>query len=87
MSTEKLTKSKVAVIGLGNIGQVVAANLVKSNRPVIIANRNSAKATELSAKLGNLAKAMDIAAAIKKADIVVFMPFMRSKNDQIIKTG
>jgi saccharopine dehydrogenase-like NADP-dependent oxidoreductase len=35
MSTNK---SKVAVIGLGNIGKVVASNLVKGKREVIIAS-------------------------------------------------
>ena len=36
-------KSKVAVIGLGNIGTVVATNLVKGNRSVIVADRNNRK--------------------------------------------
>ena len=62
---------KIAVIGLGNIGQVVATNLVKGNRPVIIAARNLSKAQELAGKLGSLAKPSDISAAIKEADIIV----------------
>jgi len=33
------TTSKVAVIGLGNIGKTIAQNFVKGNRPVIIASR------------------------------------------------
>ena len=66
------TKSKVAVIGLGNIGNAVAANLVKGNRTVIVADRTIANATALSQKLGSLAQPMDIAAAIKEADIIVF---------------
>jgi 8-hydroxy-5-deazaflavin:NADPH oxidoreductase len=65
------SKSKVAVIGLGNIGQAVAANLVKGNRSVIIADRKSEKTAELSAKLGGLALPMEIPAAIKAADIVI----------------
>jgi predicted dinucleotide-binding enzyme len=64
-------KSKVAVIGLGHIGTVVATNLVKGNRPVIIADRKIEKANELSKKLGTLAQPKEIAAAIKEADIVV----------------
>ncbi len=64
-------KSKVAVIGLGNIGQVVAGNLVKGNRPVIVADRNLDKAKELSEKWGELAQPMEIGAAIKAADIIV----------------
>jgi 8-hydroxy-5-deazaflavin:NADPH oxidoreductase len=62
---------KIAVIGLGNIGQVVATNLVKGNRPVIIADRTVSKAQELAGKLGKLAKPSDILSAIKEADIVV----------------
>jgi len=64
-------KSKVAVIGLGNIGTVVATNLVKGNRSVIIADRTIEKANELSKKLGTLAQPKDISAAIKEADIIV----------------
>ncbi len=66
------TKTKVAVIGLGNIGSAVATNLVKGNRAVIIADRTIEKASALSQKLGNLAQPMDIASAIKEADIIVF---------------
>jgi predicted dinucleotide-binding enzyme len=64
-------RSKVAVIGVGNIGTVVAANLVKGNRSVIIADRTIEKANELSRKLGHLAQPKDITAAIKEADIIV----------------
>lgn len=71
MKTEKVTKSKVAIIGLGNIGQAVATNLVKSNCPVIVATRDFAKAKILSGKLGSLARAKDIAAAIKESDIII----------------
>jgi predicted dinucleotide-binding enzyme len=64
-------KSKVAVIGLGNIGSAVASNLVKGNRPVIITDRTFAKAEELAQKLGSLAQPADIHAAIREAGIVV----------------
>jgi len=66
------TKSKVAVIGLGNIGTAVATNLAKGNRAVIVADRTIEKASALSQKLGSLARPMEIAAAIKEADIIVF---------------
>lgn len=68
--------SKVAVIGLGNIGQAVAINLSKSNRTFIIADRNVAKATELASKLGKSVMPNDITAAVKEADIVILaIPF------------
>ncbi len=65
-------KSKVAVIGMGNIGTVVATNLVKGNRPVIIADRTIEKANQLAQTLGALATPSEIPAAIKDADIIVF---------------
>lgn len=64
-------KCKVAVIGLGNIGTVVATNLMKANRSVIVADRKIEKANKLSEKLGNLAQSKEIPVAIKEADIVV----------------
>ena len=66
-----IQKSKVAVIGLGNIGTAVVTNLVKGNRSVIIADKTFEKATELAKKLGTLAQPSTIADAIKQADIVV----------------
>lgn len=65
-------KSKVAVVGLGNIGTVVATNLVRGNRSVIVADRTIEKANNLARQLGSLAQPGEIAAAIKEADIVVF---------------
>lgn len=64
--------SKVAVIGLGNIGTAVATNLVKANRSVIIADRTIEKANKLAQTLGDLATPQEIAVAIKEADIIVF---------------
>ena len=64
-------KPQVAVIGLGNIGATITANLVKGNRSVIVADRTIEKANKLSQKSGSLVKAATIAEAIKEADIVV----------------
>ena len=68
MSTNK---SKVAVIGLGNIGKVVASNLVKGNREVTIASHKIDEAKEFASQLGSLAKAAEVKTAIKEADIVI----------------
>jgi predicted dinucleotide-binding enzyme len=65
------TKSKVAVIGLGNIGTILATNLVKGNRAVIIADRNVTKANELAEKLGNLVQPGEIVTTIQQADIII----------------
>lgn len=69
--TQERTSKKVAIIGLGNIGKIVAANLVKGKRPVIVAGRDLAKTQEFAGKLGSLAHPMEVAAAIREADIIV----------------
>ena len=68
---EKTNKPVVAVIGAGNIGKVVAANLVKANRPVILAAKNIENAKIVAAELGSLALPMETGAAIQSADIIV----------------
>lgn len=65
------TTSKVAVIGLGNIGKTVAQNFVKGNRPVIIASHKPEDAKALAQELGTLATATETSEAIKNADIIV----------------
>ena len=53
------TNSKVAVIGLGNIGKVVATNLIKANRPVVLASRKLEDAQTLAKEFGTLAIAAE----------------------------
>jgi len=65
------TISKVAVIGLGNIGKTIAQNFVKGNRPVIIASRKLEDAKALAQELGTLATASETGEAIKNADIII----------------
>lgn len=67
-----LEKSKVAVIGLGNIGTAVATNLVKGGRTIIVATKEIQKAKELAQKLGDKVTPMEVRDAIKAADIIVF---------------
>ena len=76
---------KVAVIGLGNIGKVVASNLVKGNREVIVADKTFAKAKELAESLGSLAKASEIADAIKAADVVVLAVYFATIKELFVK--
>lgn len=65
------TNAKVAVIGLGNIGKVVATNLVKGNRAVVVASRQAEEANALAEQLGSHAKAAAIEPAILEADVIV----------------
>lgn len=65
------TLSKVAVIGLGNIGKIVVKNLVNGNQPVIIASRNLEDANALAQELGSLVTPAETVEAIKQADVVI----------------
>lgn len=67
----KTTDAKVAVIGLGTIGRVVATNLIKGNRTVILAARDFSKAQSLAQELGDFAQPMEIEAALQEADIII----------------
>lgn len=80
-----LSNSKVAVIGIGNIGNAVVSNLVKGGRPVIIADRKPERSEELAAKLGKLAHPMTIPAAIKEADIVILAVWFNAVKEVIEK--
>ena len=62
---------RTAIVGLGNIGSRVAANLTAGAVNVIVSDRDLEKARDLAAKLGPKAVAMTIDAALKKADIVI----------------
>lgn len=65
------SNTKVAIIGLGNIGKAVATNLSKGNHPVIVASREIKKAQEFADSLGSNVRAEEIATAIKNADVVI----------------
>ncbi len=70
MKTEN-AKTKVAVIGLGKIGEAIATNLAKGNHSVILASRDLEKAKSLAGKIGSLVTAKETAAAIKEADVII----------------
>lgn len=64
-------QTKVAIIGLGNIGKAVATNLSKGNHAVIVASRELSKAKEFAISLRANVVAEEISAAIKNADVVI----------------
>lgn len=64
-------KPKVAVVGLGSVGKVIASNLVKGNREVLVAGRKIEDSNTFASALGRLAKPADVKSAIQEADIIV----------------
>lgn len=81
----KNSNLKVAVIGLGNIGKVVATNLVKGKREVILADKTFTKAKELAQSLGALAQPAEIRNAIQSADIIVLAVYFASIKEIFIQ--
>lgn len=81
------SKSKIAVIGLGQIGQVVAGNLVKGGRPVIISDRNFQKAQALAEKWGPLAQPMEMGEAMKSADLIVLAVWFSAIKELLYQYG
>lgn len=71
-----MTNSKVAVIGLGNIGQALSTNFSKSERLFIVADRSVEKAEVLSENWGDFVESSSIQDAVKNADILILaIPF------------
>ena len=64
-------KTKVAIIGLGNIGKALATNLIKGKHPVILASRELEKSNAFAYELGSLAIAKETADAIKEAEVII----------------
>jgi predicted dinucleotide-binding enzyme len=63
-----------AIIGVGNIGSVLAANLVRGGADVVLAARGLERAQAVARKAG--ARAATVGDAIDAADVVVFaVPF------------
>jgi 8-hydroxy-5-deazaflavin:NADPH oxidoreductase len=60
-----------AVIGLGNIGKVVARELVDGRERVVLASRKETDAEALAEELGERATAATVEDALAQADVVV----------------
>lgn len=65
------TDTKVAIIGLGKIGEALATNLAKGNHSVILASRDLEKAKSMARKIGRWVVAKETAAAIREADVII----------------
>lgn len=76
-----MSQYKIAIVGLGNIGNAIAKNLVKGNRHIIIADRKDEKSEQLATKLGHLVQPKSIPNAIKEADIIIFSVWFNAIKD------
>jgi 8-hydroxy-5-deazaflavin:NADPH oxidoreductase len=63
---------KTAIIGLGNIGQRLAMNLMAGGQHLLVADHNPTKAENFAKESNGMARAVPVAAAIDEAEIIVF---------------
>src|SRR5271155_1665109 len=69
-------KSRIGIIGAGNIGASVGGLWIKAGHPVMFASRNPDELKDLIAKLGPLAHAGTVADAIKFGDaLFIAVPY------------
>src|SRR5258705_2246131 len=65
-----------AIMGIGNIGTIVARSLVQGGERVILANRDKSKADKLAVELGDLASSAEVGDAIAQSDVVVLALYL-----------
>jgi 8-hydroxy-5-deazaflavin:NADPH oxidoreductase len=78
---------KTAVIGLGNIGSVVAQNLMAGGQHVIVADHGPTKAQDFAKASGGKARALSVAAAIDEAEIIVLAIYLNAAQELLQEHG
>ena len=76
---------KTAIIGLGNIGSRLAANLVAGDELVIVSARDVARARALAQSLGPNARALPIETALREADVIVLAMWFDVIKDFVVR--
>jgi len=76
-----------AVIGVGNVGGVLARHLVRGGEPVVLAARDSSHAEALAHELGQGARAASVTDAIASADVVVFAVWLDTMKQLIAEAA
>ena len=66
-----VSDSTVAIIGTGNIGSALAANLAAGGQKFLLADREQEKARKLASGLGGYAQAVSLDEAVERADVLV----------------
>ncbi|MFF0105506.1 NADPH-dependent F420 reductase [Streptomyces hirsutus] len=60
-----------AIIGMGNIGSRLAANLASGGEPLLLASREAADARQVADRVGGGARAVSVDEAVEAADVIV----------------
>src|SRR6516164_8460208 len=72
-----------AIVGVGNIGAVVARQLVAGGEPVVLASKDNARAESLAKTLGPLARGASVDEALSSADAVVFAVWLDTMRELV----
>ena len=72
-----------AIVGVGNIGAVVAGQLVAGGEPVVLTSKDDTGAESLAKTLGPLARAASVDEALSSADAVVFAVWLDTMRELV----
>ncbi|MCY0939076.1 NAD(P)-binding domain-containing protein [Streptomyces sp. H34-S4] len=76
-----------AIIGTGNIGGRLAADLVAGGAEVLLAGRDLAGAKSLADSLGTLATAVTVDEAVEQADVIVLAVWLDAAKELLARYG
>ena len=82
-----VSDSTVAIIGTGNIGSTLAANLAAGGQKFLLADREQEKARKLASGLGGYAEAVSLDEAVERADILVLAVWFDAFKQLIARYG
>jgi predicted dinucleotide-binding enzyme len=77
----------VAIIGTGNIGSTIAANLVAGGQDVLLASRDQETAGKLASSLDGHAEAVSVGEAVDRADVLVLAVWLDADRELIAEYG
>jgi 8-hydroxy-5-deazaflavin:NADPH oxidoreductase len=77
----------IAIIGLGNIGTLVAQNLIAGGQQVIVADHGPTKGQEFAKTSGGMARATSVVAAIEEANILVLAIYFNAIQSLVKEYG
>ncbi|MFJ7060779.1 NAD(P)-binding domain-containing protein [Streptomyces microflavus] len=76
-----------AIIGTGNIGGRLAANLVAGGEQVLLAARDLTSAQKLADSLGDTATAVTVDQAVEQADVIVLAVWLDAAKELLVQCG
>jgi 8-hydroxy-5-deazaflavin:NADPH oxidoreductase len=80
-------ESTVAIIGTGNMGSALAANLAAGDRHFLLAGRDREVATKLASDLNGHAEVVTVDEAVERADVLVFAVWLDAFKQLIAEYG